>query len=95
MDDLVNKRITISGTVQGVGYRYWLKELCDTSNVNGWVLNKKNGEVEAVLVNTDAVLFKTILSNCFLGPKKSIVENILVEDFGLKKNETSTFEIKK
>ena len=95
MDHLVNKKITISGTVQGVGYRYWLKELCDTNNVNGWVLNKKNGEVEAVLINTDAALFKTILSNCFLGPKKSVVENILVEDFDLKKNETSIFEIKK
>ena len=95
MDHLVNKKITISGTVQGVGYRYWLKELCDNNNVNGWVLNKKNGEVEAVLVNIDAVLFKTILSNCFLGPKKSVVENILVEDFDLKKNETSIFEIKK
>jgi acylphosphatase len=92
---VVNKKITISGTVQGVGYRWWLKELCDASNVNGWVLNKKNGEVEAVLVNTDAVLFKTILSNCFLGPKKSVVENILVEDFDLKRNETSIFEIKK
>lgn len=95
MDHLVNKKITISGTVQGVGYRYWLKELCDTNNVNGWVLNKKNEEVEAVLVNIDVVLFKTILSNCFLGPKKSIVENILVEDFNLKKIETSSFEIKK
>ena len=95
MDHLVNKKITISGTVQGVGYRYWLKELCDTNNVNGWVLNKKNEEVEAVLVNIDVVLFKNILSNCFLGPKKSIVENILVEDFDLKKIETSSFEIKK
>jgi acylphosphatase len=91
---VVNKKITISGTVQGVGYRWWLKELCDASNVNGWVLNKKNGEVEVVLVNTDALLFKTILSNCFLGPKKSVVENILVEDFDLKKNKTSIFEIK-
>ena len=95
MDCLVNKKITISGTVQRVGYRCWLKELCDASNVNGWVLNKKNGEVEAVFVNTDAMLFKIILSNCFLGPKKSIVKNILVEDFGLKKIETNMFEIKK
>lgn len=94
MSHVVNKKITISGTVQGVGYRWWLKELCDASNVNGWVLNKKNGEVEVVLVNTDALLFKTILSNCFLGPKKSVVENILVEDFDLKKNKTSIFEIK-
>ena len=94
MSHVVNKKITISGTVQGVGYRWWLKELCDASNVNGWVWNKKNGEVEVVLVNTDALLFKTILSNCFLGPKKSVVENILVEDFDLKKNKTSIFEIK-
>ena len=95
MSHIVNKKITISGTVQGVGYRWWLKELCDANNVNGWVLNKKDGKVEAVLVNTNAVLFETILSNCFLGPKKSVVENILVEDFDLKKNETSIFEIKK
>ena len=33
MDHQVNKKITISGTVQGVGYRYWLKELCDTNNI--------------------------------------------------------------
>ena len=32
----------------------------------------KNGEVEAVLVNIEEGLFKTILSNCFLGPEKSI-----------------------
>lgn len=94
MDHLVNKKITISGTVQGVGYRYWLKELCDTNNVNGWVLNKKNEEVEAVLVNIDVVLFKTILSNCFLGPKKSIVENILVEDFDLKKLKQAALKLK-
>ena len=92
---LVNKKITISGIVQGVGYRWWLKELCDTNNVNGWVLNKKNGKVEAVLVNTDVALFKSILSNCFLGSNKSIVENIFVEDFDFKETETSIFEIKK
>ena len=95
MNHQVNKKITISGTVQGVGYRYWLKELCDASSINGWVLNKKNGEVEAVFVNTDRTVFKTILSNCFLGPEKSIVENILVEDLEFKKNGVSTFEIKK
>ena len=95
MSHIVNKKITISGTVQGVGYRRWLKELSDANNANGWVLNKKNGEVEAVFINTDAVLFKTILSNCFLGSKKSVVENILVEDFDLKRNETNVFEIKK
>ena len=75
--------------------RKYVKLVLEYSLVYDWVLNKKNGEVEAVLINTDAALFKTILSNCFLGPKKSIVENILVEDFALKKIETSTFEIKK
>ena len=44
MSRVVNKKITISGAVQGVGYRWWLKELCDANNVNGWVLNKKDGK---------------------------------------------------
>ena len=95
MDHLVNKKITISGTVQGVGYRYWLKELCDANNINGWVLNKKNGEVEAVLVGINESIFKIILSNCFLGPKKSIPQNILVENIVPKGKIKNFFKIKK
>ena len=95
MNQLLTKKITVSGRVQGVGYRYWLQKLCKKHSVKGRILNKKNGEVEAVLVNIEEGLFKTILSNCFLGPEKSIPQNVLVEDVVLKGEIKNIFQIKK
>ena len=95
MNKLLSKKITVSGAVQGVGYRYWLQKLCKKHSVKGWVLNKKNGEVEAVLVGINESIFKIILSNCFLGPKKSIPQNILVENIEPKGKIKNFFKIKK
>ena len=94
MTQLLTKKITVSGVVQGVGYRHWLQKLCKENNVKGWVLNKKNGEVEAVLVTVKEDKFKSILSHCFIGPKKSIPQNILVEDILLKFDVKNIFEVK-
>ena len=74
------KKITISGKVQGVGYRYWLQKLCKKNKIKGWVKNKKNGEVEAAFYDLEDEMFKNVLSNCFIGPTKAQVTNILVED---------------
>ena len=80
MTKLISKKITITGKVQGVGYRYWLQKICIKNKIVGWVLNKNNGEVEATFCNVDENIFKDILSDCFLGPSESMVNNILVED---------------
>ena len=80
MTKLISKKITITGKVQGVGYRYWLQKICIKNKIVGWVLNKSNGEVEATFCNVDENIFKDILSDCFLGSSKSVVNNILVED---------------
>ena len=95
MNQLLTKKITVSGRVQGVGYRSWLQKLCKNNNVKGWVLNKKNNEVEAVFIKINEGLFKNILSNCFLGPEKAIIQNILVGDFAPKGEAKNTFQIKK
>ena len=80
MTKLITKKITITGKVQGVGYRYWLQKICIKNKIVGWVLNKSNGEVEATFCNVDENIFKDILSDCFLGSSKSVVNNIFVED---------------
>ncbi|WP_439497276.1 acylphosphatase [Bosea sp. (in: a-proteobacteria)] len=41
--------IVISGLVQGVGYRQWLRERALAAGVAGWVRNRSDGTVEAVL----------------------------------------------
>lgn len=95
MVELITKKITISGLVQGVGYRCWVQKLCKKYNIRGWVLNKKNGEVEVVLIDFEKNLFKTILSKCFLGPKKSLPQSISTETISFKSKIKNTFEIKK
>ncbi len=42
-------RIIITGKVQGVFFRQTLKAIARKNDVSGWVRNRKDGRVEAVL----------------------------------------------
>jgi len=43
------KRYRISGQVQGVGYRYYVWREAQALSLNGWVRNRADGTVEALL----------------------------------------------
>ena len=45
---IVARRFTISGRVQGVGFRWFAKDVADREGVSGWVRNLPDGRVEAV-----------------------------------------------
>src|SRR5690606_22626563 len=42
-------RLVIEGRVQGVWYRGWLVERAGRAGLDGWVRNRRDGTVEAVL----------------------------------------------
>lgn len=42
-------QIIISGLVQGVGYRIWMKKNALDLGLTGWVKNRSDGKVEAVI----------------------------------------------
>ena len=90
----LSKKLIISGKVQGVGYRFWLKNLCEENHISGWVRNNKNGEVEATFSNINDEMFKIILTKCFVGPARAEVKNIQVTTLHELKNFPS-FEIVK
>jgi acylphosphatase len=46
---IVRRRFVVSGTVQGVGFRYWAVREAAAFRVGGYVRNLPNGDVEAVL----------------------------------------------
>lgn len=47
---MVRLHITVSGNVQGVGYRYFAQMKASQFGITGWVKNHSNGTVEIVAV---------------------------------------------
>ena len=72
--------IIIIGTVTGVGFRSWLYQKANERNVFGWVRNKTNNEVEAVLLGY-AKDVDDIMKLCRKGPTSSNVESIKIENY--------------
>lgn len=50
------RHATISGRVQGVGYRAWVEHQARAHNIEGWVRNRRDGSVEAVFAGPEQVV---------------------------------------
>ena len=79
LDAIVCKRLLISGRVQGVAYRITMVDVAERLGVQGWVRNRVNGDVEAMVEGApDAV--EGIIEWARSGPSLAIVENVRIED---------------
>ena len=69
------KQVVIQGRVQGVGYRDWMVKKARALGVAGWVRNRPDGAVEALVYGeVDAV--EELLRECRLGPRLAAVSRI-------------------
>jgi acylphosphatase len=68
-------RLVIAGRVQGVGYRDWLAKKARALGVDGWVRNRADGTVEA-LVRGEADAVETLLRQCRRGPMLADVTDV-------------------
>ena len=65
--------VRVRGRVQGVGYRDWLLEQAAANGLSGWVRNRADGSVEALLCGEEAAV-RDVLSACRRGPAPARVD---------------------
>ena len=53
---MIRKRVTYSGHVQGVGFRYTVRQIAANYAVTGYVRNLTNGKVEIVVEGQPAMV---------------------------------------
>ena len=72
-------RLRITGRVQGVGYRAWTMHAGVRFGVRGWVRNRGDGSVEALVVG-DETAVAAMIEACRRGPPPAEVAGIDVAD---------------
>jgi acylphosphatase len=82
---------TITGLVQGVGYRAFVERQAAMRGLSGWVRNRSDGSVEAVFAG-EAQAVEAILDACRAGPRLAVVEQVAVEDLA-DRDETRGFRV--
>ncbi len=99
--------VTVFGMIQGVGYRYFISQKAKELRLNGWIKNKKDGNVEAVFQTqpfspfgqpiTDQEAEMTIqkmLGFCKEGPTGVSVVNIESKWEDAEDEKFDTFEVR-
>lgn len=69
----------ISGSVQGVGFRYFIKSHAKKYSVVGWVSNMPDGRLEAVFQGEESAL-KELVEKCRKGPFLAEVKNLELQE---------------
>jgi len=76
---IVARHLEIHGRVQGVFYRSWAVRTARSLGLDGWVRNRGDGSVEAV-VEGDADRVDRFIELAKVGPPAASVERIDVTD---------------
>lgn len=77
-------KITVSGLVQGVGYRYFCYKKALEYGINGYAKNLYNGNVE-VLAQGEEGLIKGFIKELNTGPNYASVKSLNTEETDVEK----------
>jgi len=73
------KHLLISGRVQGVGFRYSMAEEAERLGATGWVRNRRDGTVEAVIDGQSAAV-EALLAWARRGPPSARVTEVRISE---------------
>ena len=69
------KRLVITGRVHGVGYRAWMAHKARELGLDGWVRNRPDGSVEALIAG-DIASVEELARLCRRGPRMAEISSI-------------------
>jgi acylphosphatase len=72
-------RLRMTGRVQGVGFRAFVADEAERRGLVGWVRNRADHSVEAVIAGEDKVV-DDMVATCRRGPYGARVDNVTIED---------------
>lgn len=78
-DAMQTRRLIIRGQVQGVGFRYSMVRQARALGATGWVRNRPDGSVEAVVHGNPQVV-DAMIEWAHRGPPDAIVRDVTVTD---------------
>lgn len=76
---MIGCRLQIRGRVQGVGYRESMVAVASAAGVDGWVRNRRDGSVEALLQGESAAVL-SVIEWARQGPSFARVTALDIED---------------
>jgi acylphosphatase len=79
--------IIVSGRVQGVGFRYFTRDIAGEMNLTGFVRNACDGRVE-IEVQGESNLLEQFVEKIRVGPQLARVTSYTVNDTDIVKNES-------
>ncbi len=77
VENLQQAHFIVSGFVQGVGYRRFVRHIAKKLHLTGWVRNNADGTVEGVVAGQKETI-ETLIESCKKGPFLATVDNIHV-----------------
>lgn len=72
---IVAFQLTIIGHVQGVGFRAFVMRQARRRGLRGWVRNRRDGNLEALLIGEDDAV-AAVIEECRRGPVSAVVDRI-------------------
>lgn len=76
---MVARQLLIHGRVQGVGFRQSLQASATAAGLDGWVRNRRDGTVEAVLSGDDARV-QAVIDWTYQGPGLAKVVHVDIRE---------------
>jgi acylphosphatase len=93
MTEALARRVIVEGFVQGVGYRDFVRRAALRLGVSGWVRNRADGTVEA-LISAAPDKLEAMLAAMRAGPPGAEVSNVQLADPDVGENpEARSFTI--